>query len=132
MTTTKEELIRIKNTGVGKDWVEISTLMLHCICDMARDSLDWQTENVRLREAMDKYSEDEMLLMSLERLYKTSMAQTMESEQDSARLRYLTDDHEDRQTRVHRDQLLQRMSVMSYSAACADVDIAIRALKEGK
>ena len=63
MTTTKEELIRIKNTGVGKDWVEISTLMLHCICDMARDSLDLQAENVRLLEAMDKYSEDEMLLI---------------------------------------------------------------------
>ena len=61
MTTTKEELIRIKNTGVGKDWVEISTLMLHCICDMARDSLDLQAENARLKAAMDKYSEDEVL-----------------------------------------------------------------------
>jgi hypothetical protein len=61
MTTTKEELIRIKNNAVGKDGVQISTLMLHCICDMARDSLDWQTENARLKVAMDKYSEDEML-----------------------------------------------------------------------
>ena len=63
MTTTKEELIRIKNTGVGKDWVEISTLMLHCICDMARDSLDLQVENARLKAAMERYSEDEMLLI---------------------------------------------------------------------
>ena len=63
MTTTKEELIRIKNTGVGKDWVEISTLMLHCICDMARDSLDLQAENARLKAAMERYSEDEMLLI---------------------------------------------------------------------
>jgi hypothetical protein len=60
MTTTKEELIRIKNNSVGKDGVQISTLMLHCICDMAKDSLDCQTENARLKKALDKYSEDEI------------------------------------------------------------------------
>ena len=43
---------------------------------------------------------------------------------DSVRMQYLTDDLKGDQ-RKHRNKILDGMSVMSYSAACADIDAAI-------
>ncbi len=44
---------------------------------------------------------------------------------DAARFRYLTEDIADHVDRHRRNELLQRMAVMSYSAACLDIDIAM-------
>jgi hypothetical protein len=43
-------------------------------------------------------------------------------EQDAVRFRYLTKDIADRHARQQRNDLLHRMPVMSYSAACASID----------
>lgn len=45
---------------------------------------------------------------------------------DSARLRWLTEDHDDADTRARCRELLSRMGVMSYSAATAAIDDAMR------
>lgn len=45
---------------------------------------------------------------------------------DSARLRWLTEDHADPDTRARCRELLGRMQMMSYSAATADIDAAMR------
>lgn len=46
--------------------------------------------------------------------------------QDSARLRWLTEDHADPDTRARCRELLARMPMMSYSAAASDIDAAMR------
>ncbi|WP_286938943.1 hypothetical protein [Achromobacter sp. UBA4530] len=46
---------------------------------------------------------------------------------DAARYRWLTEDHADLVTREHRNGILRRMTVMSHSAASADIDAAIAA-----
>ena len=45
---------------------------------------------------------------------------------DGARLRWLTEDHADQDTRARCRELLARMPMMSYSAATADIDAAMR------
>ena len=45
---------------------------------------------------------------------------------DSDRLRWLTEDHADPDTRARCRELLARMPMMSYSAATADIDAAMR------
>lgn len=50
---------------------------------------------------------------------------------DAKRFRYLTEDIADRDTRWHRNDLLRRMGMMSYSAACTDIDAAIAAMGKG-
>lgn len=45
---------------------------------------------------------------------------------DSDRLRWLTEDHADPTTRSRCRELLERMPMMSYSAATADIDTAMR------
>lgn len=45
---------------------------------------------------------------------------------DSSRLRWLTEDHADPDTRARCRELLGRMPMMSYSAATADIDAAMR------
>jgi hypothetical protein len=45
---------------------------------------------------------------------------------DSVRLRWLTEDHADPDTRARCRELLARMPMMSYSAAAADIDAAMR------
>ena len=45
---------------------------------------------------------------------------------DGVRLRWLTEDHSDPDTREQCRKLLARMPMMSYSAATADIDAAIR------
>lgn len=45
---------------------------------------------------------------------------------DGARLRWLTRDHADPDTRARCRELLERMPMMSYSAATADIDAAMR------
>lgn len=47
------------------------------------------------------------------------------SEPDAKRFRWLTDDHNDAETRAKCRELLGRMGVMSYSAACTDIDSAM-------
>lgn len=44
---------------------------------------------------------------------------------DAMRFRWLTEDHADPETRAKCRELLRRMAVMSYSAACADIDSAM-------
>jgi len=46
---------------------------------------------------------------------------------DAERYRWLTEDHADPGVRKHRNDILRRMSVMSHSAASADIDAAIAA-----
>ena len=46
----------------------------------------------------------------------------LEQERDAARYRWLTEDHADKATRAKRDELLERMFVMSHSAASAAID----------
>lgn len=43
---------------------------------------------------------------------------------DAARYRWLTEDHDDSAVREHRNGILRRMPVTSYSAASRDIDIA--------
>ncbi len=50
---------------------------------------------------------------------------------DAARYRWLTEDHADPVVRKHRNDILRRMSVMSHSAASADIDAAIAAQRQG-
>lgn len=47
-----------------------------------------------------------------------------EHEADSRRLRWLTEDHADQAVCEKRNEIIGRMSVMSYSAVCADIDAA--------
>jgi hypothetical protein len=44
---------------------------------------------------------------------------------DARRFRWLTEDHSNIETRFKCRELLSRMGVMSYSAACASIDAAI-------
>lgn len=46
-------------------------------------------------------------------------------EADAMRFRWLTEDHADPETRAKCRELLSRMAVMSYSAACTDIDSAM-------
>lgn len=47
------------------------------------------------------------------------------AEADAARFRWLTKDHADPETRAKCRELLGRLGVMSYSAACTDIDSAM-------
>ena len=49
------------------------------------------------------------------------------AEKDAKRYLWLTEDHEDYATRDRCRSILERMPVMSYSAACLDIDYAISA-----
>lgn len=48
---------------------------------------------------------------------------------DAERFRWITDDHQDPRVRTDLLDLFDRLPVMSYSAACAAIDAAIRASK---
>lgn len=50
---------------------------------------------------------------------------------DAARFRWLVDDHEKLMVRIARNALCERHAVMSYSAACTDIDAAMAAAQEG-
>ncbi|KDC23984.1 PF04448 family protein [Bordetella bronchiseptica F4563] len=54
-------------------------------------------------------------------------APTAGDARDAERYRWLTEDHADPGVRKHRNDILRRMSVMSHSAASADIDAAIAA-----
>lgn len=56
-------------------------------------------------------------------------ARALAAEKDAGRLRWLLEDHEHPATRELRNSLLNRMQVMSYSAACTDIDAAIAGAK---
>jgi len=56
-------------------------------------------------------------------------ARALANEKDAGRLRWLLEDHEHPATRELRNSLLNRMQVMSYSAACTDIDAAIAGAK---
>lgn len=43
---------------------------------------------------------------------------------DAARFRWLVEDHASLQARIARNAICERLAVMSYSAACADIDAA--------
>ena len=58
-------------------------------------------------------------------------ARIAELEKDAARLRYLTSDIADFTKRRERNLILLRMSVMSYTAACVEIDAALKQ-EEGK
>lgn len=49
---------------------------------------------------------------------------------DAERFRWITDDHQDPEVRTALLDLFERLPVMSYGAACAAIDAAIRANKE--
>lgn len=51
------------------------------------------------------------------------------AEKDAGRFRWLLEDHEHPATRELRNSLLNRMQVMSYSAACTDIDAAVAGAK---
>ncbi|MFE1574185.1 hypothetical protein ACFIQG_20600 [Comamonas odontotermitis] len=49
---------------------------------------------------------------------------------DAARFRWLVEDHAKLMERIARNALCERLAVMSYSAACADIDAAMAAAKK--
>src|SRR5690606_3086702 len=51
---------------------------------------------------------------------------------DAERFRWLTEDHTDAETRTRCREILDRMSVMSYSAACVAIDHARRTEGDGE
>lgn len=51
--------------------------------------------------------------------------------EDAERFRWLTEDHTDAETRTRCREILERMAVMSYSAACVAIDHA-RRIEEAK
>ena len=61
-------------------------------------------------------------------------AQTLLTDEikDSERLHWLLEDHDDVYVRIKRNQLLERMPVMSYYAATRDIDAAILAQQGAK
>lgn len=51
---------------------------------------------------------------------------TLGAEADALRLRWLCQDHDDRDTRKRRDEILGRMSVISHTVAADAIDTAMR------
>ena len=68
-------------------------------------------------------------IASAEAALEQSEARALANEKDAGRLRWLLEDHEHPATRELRNSLLNRMQVMSYSAACTDIDAAIAGAK---
>lgn len=52
--------------------------------------------------------------------------------EDAERFRWLTEDHTDEETRTRCREILDRMAVMSYSAACVAIDHARRIERDGE
>ncbi len=92
-----------------------------------RDSYGWPVERIRGRPITNLIR---LLIHTNLRqtigqwLVADAVGVTMKLHEDAMRFRWLTEDHDDRETRLRRNDLLKRMSVTSYSAACMDIDIA--------
>lgn len=78
---------------------------------------DWQS-------ALEMYAPSVVLIEDMPWLRKEAPAAPLSDAKDAERYRWLTDDHPDAETRNKVRGILGRMSVMSYSAACAAIDAA--------
>jgi hypothetical protein len=56
----------------------------------------------------------------------TAPPPSAEDAKDAARYRWLCEDHDERDVREHRNEILRRMPVMSYSAASTAIDAAMK------
>jgi lipopolysaccharide biosynthesis protein len=92
---------------------------LHNLCEGIAESADGSEWSREEWERID--AENAELRAAVERVRGVLEA----AQNDAMRFRWLTEDHADPETRAKCRDLLSRMGVMTYSAACRDIDSAM-------